>query len=184
MPTSSNSSTARSRSSAQRTRSASSATSSTSRRSTRSGSGVGAGGWREADLTICNHDRNLQIASQASELQIREIVREMDRRIAVVEPEDPPKARACHAPVFATSTRSLGPHVIAAKGDAMFGVCRVIHTVVPPRGRRAGGGGTIMRYQRIAEPRFAVETTADGEQIRIRARRRLFAMLFLPFWLA
>jgi hypothetical protein len=40
------------------------------------------------------------------------------------------------------------------------------------------------RYQPLGKERFQVENTFDGEQIRIRAARQVFAMLFLPFWLA
>jgi hypothetical protein len=38
-------------------------------------------------------------------------------------------------------------------------------------------------YEPIAAPRFGVEATSDGEQIRIRPRRQLAAMIFLPIWL-
>ena len=42
-----------------------------------------------------------------------------------------------------------------------------------------------LTYQPIANPRFTVELTdGGGEQIRIKARRQIFAMLFLPLWLA
>ena len=39
------------------------------------------------------------------------------------------------------------------------------------------------RYEPIARARFAVEQTQDGEQIRIKAPRQLWPMLFLPVWL-
>src|SRR5471032_320619 len=39
------------------------------------------------------------------------------------------------------------------------------------------------RYQPIAEPRFGIEQTPEGEQIRVRAARQIFPLLFLPFWL-
>jgi hypothetical protein len=39
-------------------------------------------------------------------------------------------------------------------------------------------------YEPIAQARFSVETTPQGDQIRIKARRQIFAMLFLPVWLA
>jgi hypothetical protein len=39
------------------------------------------------------------------------------------------------------------------------------------------------QYQPVREPRFSVEQTSEGEQIRIKARRQWFAMLFLPVWL-
>lgn len=41
----------------------------------------------------------------------------------------------------------------------------------------------ISGYQPLAEARFRVEQTADGEQIKIRAARPIFPMLFLPVWL-
>jgi hypothetical protein len=40
------------------------------------------------------------------------------------------------------------------------------------------------QYQPLGKERFQVERTFDGEQIRIKARRQIFAMLFLPLWLA
>jgi hypothetical protein len=39
-------------------------------------------------------------------------------------------------------------------------------------------------YQPLAKPRFAIEQIADGEQIRVKARRQAWPMLFLPIWLA
>jgi hypothetical protein len=41
-----------------------------------------------------------------------------------------------------------------------------------------------LSYVPIATARFAVEPTQDGEQIRVKARRQVFPMLFLPVWLA
>jgi hypothetical protein len=41
-----------------------------------------------------------------------------------------------------------------------------------------------LSYQPIANARFAVEPTEDGEQVRVKARRQVFPMLFLPVWLA
>lgn len=41
-----------------------------------------------------------------------------------------------------------------------------------------------MRYEPIAEARFAVEQTPEGEQIRVKAQRQVFVLLFLPVWLA
>jgi hypothetical protein len=42
-----------------------------------------------------------------------------------------------------------------------------------------------LTYQPIANARFTVEPAdGGGEQIRIKARRQVFAMLFLPLWLA
>jgi hypothetical protein len=38
-------------------------------------------------------------------------------------------------------------------------------------------------YQPLAEARFRIEQTADGEQIKIKAARQIFPMLFLPIWL-
>lgn len=40
-----------------------------------------------------------------------------------------------------------------------------------------------MRYEPIAEPRFKVERAGPGEQIRVKARRQIWPMLFLPVWL-
>src|SRR3954468_14353418 len=39
------------------------------------------------------------------------------------------------------------------------------------------------RYETVKPPRFEVEQGLGGERIRIPARRNLFALLFLPFWL-
>ena len=39
------------------------------------------------------------------------------------------------------------------------------------------------RYETVKPPRFEVEHGLGGERIRVRARRNLFALLFLPFWL-
>jgi hypothetical protein len=39
------------------------------------------------------------------------------------------------------------------------------------------------RYEETHAPRFAVEQGVGGERIRVRARRNLLALLFLPFWL-
>ncbi|WP_084578897.1 hypothetical protein [Sphingomonas azotifigens] len=39
------------------------------------------------------------------------------------------------------------------------------------------------RYEPVHRERFVVETTAEGERIRIKAPRHIFVMLFLPFWL-
>ena len=41
-----------------------------------------------------------------------------------------------------------------------------------------------MNYVPVDAERFTVEQTARGELIRIPARRQIFAMLFLPVWLA
>jgi hypothetical protein len=41
-----------------------------------------------------------------------------------------------------------------------------------------------LSYEPIAKARFAVEPAANGEQIRIKARRQVFAMLFSLVWLA
>ncbi len=38
-------------------------------------------------------------------------------------------------------------------------------------------------YEPIAAPRFDVEQTPDGERVRIRPRRQIFPMVFLPIWL-
>ena len=40
-----------------------------------------------------------------------------------------------------------------------------------------------MSYESVARARFEIERTPDGEQVRIKARRQIFAMLFLPLWL-
>jgi len=40
-----------------------------------------------------------------------------------------------------------------------------------------------MRYEPIAKPRFQIERAGVGEQIRVKARRRVWPMVFLPFWL-
>lgn len=39
------------------------------------------------------------------------------------------------------------------------------------------------RYESVKPPRFEVEQGLGGERIRIRARRNIFALLFLPIWL-
>jgi hypothetical protein len=39
------------------------------------------------------------------------------------------------------------------------------------------------QYQPIAQPRFAIEQTPEGEQVRVKARRQIFTLLFLPVWL-
>jgi hypothetical protein len=46
------------------------------------------------------------------------------------------------------------------------------------------GNGMASNYEPIAKERFEVEPTSDGaERIRIRARRPIFPLLFLPIWL-
>ena len=40
------------------------------------------------------------------------------------------------------------------------------------------------KYEAIASPRYVVETDGSGERIRIKARRQIFALLFMPIWLA
>ena len=40
------------------------------------------------------------------------------------------------------------------------------------------------RYEPVGHERFTVEQSLQGEVIRIRAQRQIFAMLFLSFWLA
>ncbi|WDF74386.1 hypothetical protein [Novosphingobium sp. KACC 22771] len=40
-----------------------------------------------------------------------------------------------------------------------------------------------VRYQPLGKERFTVEHTFEGEQIRIKAKRQIFPMLFLPVWL-
>jgi hypothetical protein len=40
------------------------------------------------------------------------------------------------------------------------------------------------RYEPIDNPRFTIAQTPEGEQIRIKPRRQIFLMLFLPIWLA
>jgi len=40
------------------------------------------------------------------------------------------------------------------------------------------------RYEAVKPPRFEIEQGLGGERIRIRARRNLFPLLFLPVWLA
>lgn len=40
-----------------------------------------------------------------------------------------------------------------------------------------------MSYEPIANPRFAIEPAEGGEQIRVKARKQIFPMLFLPIWL-
>lgn len=39
------------------------------------------------------------------------------------------------------------------------------------------------RYEPVSKERFSIEETIDGERIRIKAPRQIFAMFFLPFWL-
>uniref|UniRef100_UPI003783A832 hypothetical protein n=1 Tax=Allosphingosinicella sp. TaxID=2823234 RepID=UPI003783A832 len=39
------------------------------------------------------------------------------------------------------------------------------------------------RYEAVRPPRFEIEQGLSGEQIRIKARRNIFALAFLPFWL-
>lgn len=39
------------------------------------------------------------------------------------------------------------------------------------------------RYEEARAPRFIIERGLRGEQIRVPARRNIFALLFLPFWL-
>jgi hypothetical protein len=39
------------------------------------------------------------------------------------------------------------------------------------------------RYEAVKPPRFEIEQGLGGERIRIRARRSIFALLFIPFWL-
>lgn len=48
----------------------------------------------------------------------------------------------------------------------------------PKRGDEVSG-----RYETVKPPRFEVEQTAGGERIRVRIRRNVFALLFLPVWL-
>jgi hypothetical protein len=38
-------------------------------------------------------------------------------------------------------------------------------------------------YEAVKPPRFEVEQELGGERIRIRARRNIFVLLFLPLWL-
>ena len=40
------------------------------------------------------------------------------------------------------------------------------------------------RYEAVKPPRFEIEHGLGGERIRVRARRNVLALLFLPFWLA
>ena len=40
------------------------------------------------------------------------------------------------------------------------------------------------RYEAVKPPRFEIEHGPGGERIRVRARRNVLALLFLPFWLA
>ena len=44
-------------------------------------------------------------------------------------------------------------------------------------------GVVAVGYEPIANTRFAIEPTEGGEQIRVKARRQIFPMLFLPVWL-
>jgi hypothetical protein len=46
------------------------------------------------------------------------------------------------------------------------------------------GSTDILPYEKVAVPRFVVEPTEAGEQVRVRARRQVFPMMFLPVWLA
>ncbi|NKJ01566.1 hypothetical protein [Novosphingobium sp. SG707] len=41
-----------------------------------------------------------------------------------------------------------------------------------------------VRYHPLGKERFTVERTFEGEQIRIKAKRQIVPMLFLPVWLA
>jgi hypothetical protein len=43
-------------------------------------------------------------------------------------------------------------------------------------------GGTV-DYEPVKPPRFEIEQDLGGERIRVRARRNVFVLLFLPFWL-
>jgi hypothetical protein len=38
-------------------------------------------------------------------------------------------------------------------------------------------------YEAVRPPRFEIEQGLSGERIRIKARRNIFALAFLPFWL-
>lgn len=40
------------------------------------------------------------------------------------------------------------------------------------------------RYEAVKPPRFEIEQGLGGERIRVRARRNVFPLLFLPVWLA
>ena len=40
-----------------------------------------------------------------------------------------------------------------------------------------------MRYEPVAKPRFQIERVGAGEQIRVKARRQVMTMLFMPVWL-
>jgi hypothetical protein len=40
-----------------------------------------------------------------------------------------------------------------------------------------------MHYETLPEPRFAVEQVGGSEQIRVKARKQIFVLLFLPVWL-
>ena len=40
------------------------------------------------------------------------------------------------------------------------------------------------RYEPLGKERYLIEQKGDGEQIRIKAQRHIFALLFLPVWLA
>jgi hypothetical protein len=44
-------------------------------------------------------------------------------------------------------------------------------------------GPVAVGYEPIAKARFVIEPTQGGEQIRVKARRQIVPMLFLPLWL-
>jgi hypothetical protein len=52
--------------------------------------------------------------------------------------------------------------------------------IAAARGRKAQ---VAKRYEAVRAPRFTVEIADGTEQIRIKARRNWFALLFLVFWL-
>ena len=39
------------------------------------------------------------------------------------------------------------------------------------------------RYEPLGKERYLIEQAGDGEKIRIKAQRQIFALLFLPVWL-
>jgi hypothetical protein len=43
--------------------------------------------------------------------------------------------------------------------------------------------GVTVDYEPVKPPRFEIEQDMGGERIRVRARRNVFVLLFLPFWL-
>jgi hypothetical protein len=49
---------------------------------------------------------------------------------------------------------------------------------------RHRGSTADLSYVPIAQPRFAVETTGDGEQVRVKARAHPILVVFLTIWLA